>query len=105
MGSRLDPPVQDLDHYRPARFAGEVLRLHYARPADLGRYRGMVAAEGEAFVRFWLKPGDPAVELTVGAPGEAEAIPAELRGGSSRSRTTGKPATITTASIFPSSGG
>ena len=25
MGSRLDPPVQDLDRYRPARFVGDVL--------------------------------------------------------------------------------
>jgi inner membrane protein len=37
MGSRLDPQVEDLDRYRPARFVGEVLRLRYARPADLGR--------------------------------------------------------------------
>jgi len=47
MGSRLDPPVQDLDRYRPAWFAGQVLRLHLARGADLERYLGLVVAQGE----------------------------------------------------------
>jgi inner membrane protein len=80
MDSRLDPPVQGLDRYRPANFAGKVLRLHYARAQDLEAYLGMVASDGEMFVQFWLKPGDAAVELVVGGQGETETIPAELRG-------------------------
>lgn len=80
IGSRLPPAVEDIDRYRPARFTGDVLRLHYARGADLGRYLGMVAAEGEVFVQFWLRPGDPAVELQAAAQGETGSIPEELRG-------------------------
>lgn len=80
MGSRLDTPVQDLDQYRPARFSGQVLKLHYARPQDLTRYLGMVPAEGELFVQVWLRPGDPAVELAVGAHDQADPIPEALKG-------------------------
>ena len=39
----------------------------------------MVAAEGEVFVQFWLKPGDPAVEQAVEPAREAEGVPEELR--------------------------
>ncbi|MEA3274531.1 MAG: metal-dependent hydrolase [Pseudomonadota bacterium] len=57
MGRRLAEPVEGLDLYRPARFTGKVLRLRYAREAELAPYLGMVAAEGEVFVQFWLRPG------------------------------------------------
>jgi len=80
MGSRLDAPVEDLQRYRPARFAGQVLKLHYARAQDLERYLGMLAAEGELFVQFWLRPGDPPLELAVEEQAEVDPIPEELRG-------------------------
>jgi inner membrane protein len=79
MGSRLNPPVQDLDQYRPARFAGQILKLHYARSSDLGPFLGMVAAEGELFLQFWLKPGDPPLELAIGVSDKADPIPAALK--------------------------
>jgi inner membrane protein len=65
--------------YEPARFAGQVLRLHYARAQDLGRYLGMVAAEGELFVQFWMQPGDPPLELVIEDQGDVDVIPAALR--------------------------
>jgi len=79
MGSRLDAPVQDLQLYRPARFAGQVLRLHYARTEDLDRYLGMLAAEGELFVQFWLRTQDDPLELVIEDQGDVEVIPEELR--------------------------
>jgi len=79
MGSRLDNPVEDLQLYRPARFTGQVLRLHYARAQDLERYLGMLAAEGELFVQFWLKAGDDPLELVIEEQGDVEVIPEELR--------------------------
>ena len=80
MGSRRDNPVEELQSYRPARFVGEVLKLHYARAEDLERYLGMVAAEGEVFVQFWLRPADPPLELAIEEPEAVDLIPAELRG-------------------------
>ena len=79
MGIRLDAPVQGLQLYRPARFAGQVLRLHYARAQDLDRYLGMLAADGELFVQFWLKPGDPPLELVIEDQGDVDVIPEALR--------------------------
>jgi inner membrane protein len=79
MGSRLDNPVEDLQLYRPARFTGQVLHLHYARAQDLERYVGMLAAEGELFVQFWLRPEDKPLELVIEEQGDLDVIPAELR--------------------------
>jgi len=79
MGTKLDVPVQELQLYRPARFAGQVLRLHYAREQELKRYLGMMAAEGELFVQFWLRTGDPPLELVIEDQGTVDVIPAELR--------------------------
>lgn len=69
-----------MELYRPAILSGKRLRLHYARAADLAPYLGRVAAEGEVFVQFWLKPGDEAVELAISERGEPEGVPKELRG-------------------------
>ena len=80
MGSRRDEPVQDIDLYRPARFSGKVLRLHYAREGKLQPYLGMVAAEGELYVQIWLRPGDEAVEITLGEERMKGSIPKELAG-------------------------
>jgi len=79
MGTKLDAPVQELQLYRPARFSGQVLRLHYARAQDLGRYLGMLAAEGELFVQFWLRPDDPPLELVIEEQGDVDVIPEALR--------------------------
>ena len=79
MGSRLDAQVQNLQFYRPARFAGQILGLHYARAEDLGRSPGMLAADGELFVQFWLKPDDKPLELVIDDQGDVDVIPEELR--------------------------
>jgi inner membrane protein len=62
VGSRLES-VADIDLYHPASFNGKVLRLHYARRQELEPYLDRVAIQGEIYVQFWLKPGDPSVEL------------------------------------------
>jgi inner membrane protein len=80
MGGRQDTPVEDIDQYKPARFMGRMLMLRYARARELGPYRNLVAAEGEIFVQFWLKPGDSAVELSVDGGGGAGLVPEVLRG-------------------------
>lgn len=80
MGSRLDNPVTELQLYKPARFSGQVLRLHYARAQDLDeRYKNMVGAEGEVFVQYWLREGDPPIALDgQGGAGDEGGIPPEL---------------------------
>jgi inner membrane protein len=80
MGDQKAAPLQDLDRYRPALFSGQVLRLHYARGADLTAYLDMVAVEGEVFMQVWLKPGDPAVELRVDEVEKTDVIPNQLKG-------------------------
>lgn len=49
------------------------------RGSDLAPYLGRVAAEGEVFVQFWLRPGDEAVELAISEPADRDAIPEVLR--------------------------
>jgi inner membrane protein len=39
----------------------------------------MLAAEGELFVQFWLKPGDPPLELVIEDQGDVDVIPEALR--------------------------
>jgi len=79
VGARLDNPVEDLQMYHPASFTGQVLRLHYARAEDLGRYVGLLGAEGEVFVQFWLKEGDPPLEIDIEEQEDVETVPEELR--------------------------
>jgi inner membrane protein len=80
LGGRATAPLEDLERYRPATLSGQRLLLHYARAEDLTPYLGLVAAEGEVFVQFWLKPGDAAVELAILDPTDRDTIPEELRG-------------------------
>lgn len=80
LGGRATAPIEDLERYRPATLSGQRLLLHYARADDLTPYLGLVAAEGEVFVQYWLKPGDDPVELAVTDRGEPPAVPEELRG-------------------------
>lgn len=81
VGARLNNPVTELQLYRPVSFSGQVLRLHYARARDLegSRYLALVGAEGELFVQYWLRPGDPPLEVAMEEPGEVKRIPEELR--------------------------
>lgn len=39
-----------------------------------------MAAEGEVYVQYWLRPGDEAVEMVVSDAGEREVVPERLRG-------------------------
>lgn len=73
------PPVTELDRYRPASYRGNVLRLHYAREAELTPWLDRVAAQGEVYVQFWLKPGDAAVALEPGEERPVNRIPELLR--------------------------
>ncbi|ADE16977.1 membrane-bound metal-dependent hydrolase (plasmid) [Nitrosococcus halophilus Nc 4] len=79
VGSRL-APVADIQLYHPVAFNGKVLRLHYARGQELGPYLNRVAIQGEVYVQFWLKPGDPPVELRITEEKEAGVIPEVLKG-------------------------
>lgn len=79
VGSRMDRPVVDLQLYKPASFSGQVLQLHYARAQDLGRYMTMVGAEGELFVQYWMREGDPPLEVDIEEPANEDQIPPELR--------------------------
>jgi inner membrane protein len=72
--------VNDINLYRPADFGGKVLHLHYARANELGPYLNMVAAQGEVYVQFWLRPGEVPVELRSGEEGVEGVIPEVLRG-------------------------
>jgi inner membrane protein len=71
--------VDDINLYRPADFDGKVLHLHYARAEELKPYLSMIAAQGEVYVQFWLRPGDPPVEVVLGEGEPEEVIPAVLR--------------------------
>jgi inner membrane protein len=70
--------VSDINLYRPADFGGKVLHLHYAREQELERYLYMVAAQGEVYVQFWLRPGDPPVEVPLGEDKPESMIPEVL---------------------------
>jgi inner membrane protein len=71
--------LEDLDLYRPADFDGKVLRLHYAREEELGPYLSLVAAKGEVYGQFWLRPGDPSVDLSLKDEERHEVIPGVLK--------------------------
>jgi inner membrane protein len=71
--------VGDINLYRPADFDGKVLHLHYAREQELDPYLYMVAAQGEMYVQFWLRPGDPPVEVSLDEKGAEEVIPEVLK--------------------------
>ena len=72
-------PVSDLERYDPASYRGDVLRLHYAREEELVPYLDLVAAEGEVFVQFWLKPGEAAVEVSMPEKAPVDLIPDPLK--------------------------
>ena len=72
-------PVADIDRYRPVAYSGQTMTLRYARAQELGPWLDLVAAKGEVFVQFWLRPGEAAVTFELGNEPPADPIPAELR--------------------------
>ncbi|MCK7577111.1 MAG: hypothetical protein MZV65_15605 [Chromatiales bacterium] len=60
-------------------YRGGILRLHYARAAELGPWLDLVAVRGEVVVQFWLKPGEAAVTLGPGEEQREDRIPEQLR--------------------------
>ncbi|MGH9962430.1 MAG: metal-dependent hydrolase, partial [Pyrinomonadaceae bacterium] len=68
-----------LDLYRPADFNGKLLRLHYARADELTPYLGLVAAQGEMYVQFWLRAGERPVEVSFSDERPEEVIPGVLK--------------------------
>jgi inner membrane protein len=78
-GPALVGRLDSVDSYNPASYRGGILRLHYARAAELGPWLDLVAVRGEVVVQFWLRPGEAAVTLGPGEEREVERIPAQLR--------------------------
>ena len=56
------------------------MTLRYARAQELGPWLDLVAAKGEIFVQFWLRPGEQAAFFDLGNDPPADPIPGELRG-------------------------
>lgn len=75
---KLDP-VANIDRYQPVTYSGQTMILRYARAQELGPWLDLVAAKGEIFVQFWLRPGEQAVAFELGNEPPEEQIPAELR--------------------------
>ena len=78
-GPAITGRLDSVDTYNPASYRGGILRLHYARAAELGPWLDLVAVRGEVVVQFWLKPGETAVTLGPGEEREVERIPEQLR--------------------------
>ena len=72
-------PVADIDLYQPVAYSGQTMTLRYARAQELGPWLDLVAAKGEVFVQFWLRPGEQAVFFDLGNDPPADPIPEELR--------------------------
>ena len=72
-------PVADIDRYRPVIYSGQTMTLRYARAQELGPWLDLVAAKGEVFVQFWLRPGEQPVAFEVGEEPPADPVPAELQ--------------------------
>ena len=78
-GPALTGRLDSVDTYNPASYRGGVLRLHYARAAELEPWLDLVAVRGEVVAQFWLRPGEAAVTLGAGEEREVERIPEQLR--------------------------
>ncbi len=50
-------PVANIEIYQPVAYSGQTMTLRYARAQELGPWLDWVAAKGEIFVQFWLRPG------------------------------------------------
>ncbi len=78
-GPALTGRLDSVDTYNPASYRGGILRLHYARAAELEPWFDRVAVRGEFVVQFWLRPGEAAVTLGLGEERREERIPEQLR--------------------------
>jgi inner membrane protein len=72
-------PVANIELYRPVTYSGQTMTLRYARAQELGPWLDLVAAKGEIFVQFWLRPGEQAAAFEVGDDPVEEIIPEELK--------------------------
>ena len=72
-------PVADIDRYQPVIYSGQTMTLRYARAQELGPWLDLVAAKGEVFVQFWLRPGEREAAFEVGSEPPVDLIPEELR--------------------------
>lgn len=71
--------MANIDRYQPVIYSGQTMLLRYARAQELGPWLDLVAAKGEIFVQFWLKPGEQAVVFELGTEPPEEQIPAGLK--------------------------
>lgn len=78
-GAKTVVPLTNIDLYQPAVYSGNILKLHYATKEALKPWLELTAAQGEVFVQFWLKPGDPPVTFEPGKDRLVERIPPQLR--------------------------
>ena len=72
-------PVANIDRYQPVIYSGQTMTLRYARAQELTPWLDLVAAKGEVFVQFWLRPGEQATAFEVGNEPPVDLIPEELR--------------------------
>jgi len=72
-------PVANIELYQPVLYSRQTMTLRYARAQELGPWLDLVAAKGEVFVQFWLKPGEAAVTLSAVEESPADRIPRQLR--------------------------
>ncbi|MBK8185719.1 MAG: metal-dependent hydrolase [Candidatus Competibacteraceae bacterium] len=72
-------PVANIELYQPVTYSGQTMTIRYARAQELGPWLDLVAAKGEVFVQFWLKPGEQPVYFDLGNDPPADPIPEELR--------------------------
>ncbi len=72
-------PVADIEQYRPVAYSGQTMTLRYARAQELGPWLDLVAAKGEIFVQFWLRPGEQTAVFEVGNEPPEEVVPGELK--------------------------
>jgi len=74
--------VANVELYRPVTCSSPIMTLRHARAQELGPWLDFVAAKGEIFVQFWLRPGEQAAAFEVGdgppedvGPGDVVLIP------------------------------
>ena len=60
-------------------YSGQTMTLRYARAQELGPWLDLVAAKGELFVQFWLRPGEQAAAFEVGNEPPADPISEGLK--------------------------
>lgn len=72
-------PIANIDRYQPVIYSGQTMTLRHARAQELGPWLDLVAAKGEVFVQFWLKPREQPVAFEVGNDPIDDQIPDALK--------------------------